>query len=273
MTGGGPQTRGQPIWADAASSRPLVFAHRGGASLAPENTFPAFERGLEAGADGLELDVRLSRDGTAVVHHDPTLDRTTSASGRVDHLTARELAGVDAAYRFNAAEGYPLRGRGIGIPTLRAVLDRYRDRRLIIEMKCDVAALARAVIDEVRAAGAVDRVCLGAFPLFVLLAARRYEPQIATSASREETRLALYRSRVRWPITRAAYRAYQVPEIVKGRRIVSPRFIRHAHRAGLPVQVWTINEAPDMHRLLEWGVDALITDRPDLARQIVDARR
>src|SRR5262245_15820892 len=96
----------------------LVFAHRGGSALAPENTMPAFERGLAEGADGLELDVHLSRDGVVMVHHDPALDRTTNASGPLAAHTADELARVDAAHAFGADRGFPFRGRGIGIPTL-----------------------------------------------------------------------------------------------------------------------------------------------------------
>src|SRR5665213_1201528 len=98
------------------SARPLVFAHRGGSALAPENTITAFDNGLAHGADGLELDVRLSRDGIAVVHHDPTLERTTTLTGPLDRLTADELA------------------KG-NVPTLDRVLERYRDARLIVELK------------------------------------------------------------------------------------------------------------------------------------------
>src|SRR5215210_8056999 len=97
--------------------RPLVYAHRGGAKLRPENTLASFDNGLALGADGLELDVRLSRDGQVVVHHDAALDRTTNASGPVADRTAAELAMVDAGYRFEARDGaasrFPFRGTGI----------------------------------------------------------------------------------------------------------------------------------------------------------------
>src|SRR5215510_6182218 len=103
-----------------ATSRPLVFAHRGGAALAPENTIAAFDNGLALGADGLELDVHLSRDAHVVVHHDRTLDRTTALSGPIAARTADELARA-------------------GVPTLADVLARYRDARLIIELKVNHA--------------------------------------------------------------------------------------------------------------------------------------
>ena len=102
-----------------------MYAHRGGAALRPENTLEAFDHGMALGADGLELDVHLSRDGVVVVHHDRTLDRTTGTRGPIAGLTAAELERVDAGYWFRSPDGgdaYPFRGGGLGIPTLRTVL-------------------------------------------------------------------------------------------------------------------------------------------------------
>jgi glycerophosphoryl diester phosphodiesterase len=249
--------------------RPLVYAHRGGAALRPENTIASFDHGLSLGADGLEFDVHLSRDGVVVVHHDATLERTTNGRGRLGLLTADELAQIDAAYSFQPASGatpeFPFRGKGHGVPRLAKVLSRYPGIPLIIELKMNDPELARRTIDEVRAARAVERVSLGSFGWRVLRAARRYEPAIRTGASREEVRLALYRAWLHWPLGTTAYRELQVPERSGPTRIVSRRFITHAHRAGLPVKVWTVNDPRDMRRLLDWGVDGLISDRPDLA--------
>jgi glycerophosphoryl diester phosphodiesterase len=261
-------------FSQVGSIRPLAFAHRGGAALRPENTIEAFDHGLSFGADGLELDVHLSRDGVVVVHHDDTLDRTTSARGPLSALTAAELARVDAGHWFTpsptaAAREYPFRGRGIGIPTLRDVLHRYPNARLIVELKTAEVELARRTVDLVRAAGAVDRVALGSFFWQGLAAARKYEPRIATGAAREETRWALYRSRVRWPLGRTKYRELQVPVRAGSTTIVTPRFIAHAHRAGLPVRIWTIDDPAQMEELLSWGADSIISDRPDLAVQAV----
>jgi glycerophosphoryl diester phosphodiesterase len=224
---------------------PLVFAHRGGGALAPENTMAAFDNGLALGADGLELDVHLSRDGVVVVHHDRTLERTTPLRGLVVERPARELAAA-------------------GVPALDDVLRRYRGVRIIVELKVDRPELAAAVVAAVRRAAAVDRVCLGAFGTRVLKAARALEPAIATSAAREEVRWALYRSWVGWPVTRVGYQGYQVPEWSGRTRVVSRRFVEAAHRAGLGVQVWTVDTEADARRLLEYGADALITDRPDI---------
>jgi glycerophosphoryl diester phosphodiesterase len=252
--------------------RPVVFAHRGGSALAPENTMVAFQSGLALGADGLELDVHLSRDGVVVVHHD--LDRTTNLTGPIASHTVDELARADAGYFFRrtSEDSFPFRGRGINIPTLAAVLATFRDAPIIVEMKVNRPELAEAVVNTVRRARAVERVSVGSFGWTVLREARRLEPALATSAAREEVRWALYRSWCRWPVKRVSYRGYQVPEWSGRTHVVSPRFVRDAHAAGLGVQVWTVDTPEDASRLLEWGVDALITDRPDVIAPFVHER-
>jgi len=244
-----------------------VFAHRGGALLRPENTILAFDHGMSLGADGLEFDVHLSRDGVVVVHHDASLERTTSGHGPLAALTADELSRLDAGYHFPA-----FRGQTGGVPRLDEVLRRYPAATCIIELKVNEPELAQRTIDVVRAAGAIDRVALGSFGLRVLRAARAYEPRILTGAAREETRLALYRSWVRWPVKHPAYDAFQVPETSGSTRVVTPRFVRYARDTGLAVQVWTVNDKNDMHRLLDWGVNAIISDRPDVAVEVVRHR-
>ena len=254
------------------TTRPLVFAHRGGSALAPENTIAAFDHGLSLGADGLELDVHLPRDGVVVVHHDRLLDRTTNLGGPIAAATSGALARADAGHHFQRDGLFPFRGRQIGVPTLAAVLARYRDVRIIVELKVNAGDLARAVVEVVRAAGASERVCVGAFGLHALRAVRRLDPSIATSAAREEVRWALYRSKLRWPVSRVSYGGYQVPEWAGRTRVVSPRFIRDAHRAGLQVQIWTVDAEDDARRLLAWGADALITDRPDLIVPVANSQ-
>lgn len=232
------------------SSRPLVFAHRGGSKIGPENTITAFDRGLAAGADGLELDVHLSRDAVVVVHHDRLLDRTTRATGPIADRTAAELAEVD-------------------VPTLRDVLARYPRTRIIIELKESSVALASAVVIEVQRAAAGEHVCLGSFSVAALRAARAAAPGVATSAGRFEVRMALYRSWLNLSPGRVPYQAFQVPETSGRTRVVSPRFVKLAHESGLVVQVWTVDEPENIRRLLDWGVDGIISDRPDVAAAVV----
>ena len=249
---------------------PIVYAHRGGAALRPENTIAAFDHGMALGADGLEFDVHLSRDGVVVVHHDSTLERTTSGQGALEQFTAAELAKLDACCNFSDGSGrHPYRGSGFGIPTMREVLHRYPSAQLIVELKRGGARLAHAVVDEIRAARAIDRVAVGSFHSSAVRAVRAYEPALRTGAAALETRLALYRSWVGWPLGQTAYREFQVPTRSGPTPIVTRRFVNHAHRAGLSVKVWTVNTEAEMRRLLDYGVDALITDRPDLARRVL----
>src|SRR5262249_11875260 len=194
-----------------------------------------------------------SRDGEIVVHHDRALDRTTALRGALHAYGARELAAH-------------------GIPLLSHVLTRYATARIVIEMKVNSAHFSRAVVEVVRKAGAVDRVCLGSFGLRALRAARALDPAIATSAGREEVRWALYRSWCRWPVLRVNYGGYQVPERSGRTRVVSERFVRDAHRAGLAVHVWTGGNEADARRLVSWGVGALLTDRPGLIVPLVKGR-
>jgi glycerophosphoryl diester phosphodiesterase len=261
-----------------AAGRPLVFAHRGGAALAPENTLAAFTRAHALGVDGFELDVRLSRDGEVMVIHDADVDRTTNGGGKVSALTAAELRALDAGCRFKDSSGISEETR---IPLLRDILARFPDELLIIELKGANPALPPRAFEIVREAGALDRVCFGGFQRHMLIGVRRCGRRITSdraggqvvcsSASREETRWSLYRSWVRIPWPWRPYDAFQVPEISRGTRVVSPEFVRVAHGRGLLVQVWTVNDEPSMQRLLEWGVDGLISDRPDLALRVRDA--
>ena len=145
-----------------ALPRPWLVAHRGGAALAPENTLPAFEQAARLGADAFELDVRLTADGEVVVFHDDDTARVTGQPGTIEGRTLAEVRALDAGWSFTPDGGrtFPWRGRGISPPTLREVLARF-PHRVNAEAKRDGAALAEALVAVVRAAGAVDRVCLG----------------------------------------------------------------------------------------------------------------
>lgn len=226
----------------------------------------AIDNGIALGSDGLEIDVHLAADGIPVVIHDATLDRTTDRTGPVSALTAAELARVDAGFTFEVDGAFPFRGQGIGVPRLDDVLHKHRDTRIIIEIKGSEPALARAVGASIKKAGAVDRICVSSFEQRSVDTIRAEHPEIATSASVGEARWTLHRSWVRWPWTRRQpYVAFQVPEVTRRLRVVSPAFIRQVHKQGQVVQVWVVNEREDVRRLLDWGVDGIISDRPDIA--------
>ena len=248
---------------------PLVFAHRGGSALRPENTIAAFDHGLALGADGLEFDVRLSSDGVPMVHHDETLDRTTDGRGPLSAHSAADLERLDAGHHFQGLDGAPFGGQGCRIPRLADVLARYPGVPCIIELKGHDPEVGRRTVGAIREAGAVDRVCLAGFGDAVVRAAREAGGDIASSAAKEEIRWFLYRSWFGLAPRRNAFQAFQVPETAGITRVVSPRFVRAARRAGIAVAVWTVDDPADMERLLDWGVRGLISDRPDLAVPVV----
>jgi glycerophosphoryl diester phosphodiesterase len=246
-----------------------AIAHRGGSKLRPENTLAAFDHAVALGVDALECDVHLSRDGEVVVIHDPTLDRTTDAHGPVSALTASELGRVDAGFQFGPAEGYPFRGRAGGIPKLHDLLERYRDRPLVIEVKGENPETARRALGVVREHEAGSRVIVGGFSPAVLAAVRREMPGLVTSASRAEGRQALTRSYLWLSPRRPVFQLFQMPFRLQGRQIFGRGFVKAARRGGLPVHAWIVDDPADMRRLIDWGVTGIISDRPDLAMGVI----
>jgi len=258
---------GHPYFAGA----PLLMAHRGGSALAPENTLEAFRRALEWwGADVLEVDVQPTADGEVVVIHDATVDRTTDGSGPLASLRLAEVRALDAGFRFTPDGGrtFPFRGRGVRICTLGELLLAFPGVRVNVEVKDaraqrrtwqtvhDLDATRRVLI----AAGhRANRSHFGAYPG-------------PTSASGEEMKafylLHLAHATRFW---RPPVDAFQMPERFGGRQVLTPRLLREVHARNVAVHVWTVDEEADMRRLLEWGVDGIVTDRPDrLARVLHD---
>jgi len=256
--------------------RPLFFAHRGGAALAPENTLVAYEKGVALGADALELDIHTTRDGVTVVIHDPTVDRTTDGHGVVANLTLAELQRLDAGYRFTPDGGrtYPYRGQGVTIPTLREVFERFPDRRVNIDLKQDTPNSAGRLWELIQEMGAEDRVLVGSFEPATIAAFRQISARrVATAASPREARnLLLVGVLLRRPgWLNPLYDALQVPETYRGVRVVSPGSIAAAHHLNVAVHVWTVDDRPTMDRLLDWGVDGLMSDRPDVLAEALAA--
>jgi glycerophosphoryl diester phosphodiesterase len=249
------------------ASRPLCFAHRGGSALWPENTLLSFQGALELGCDALELDLRETRDGQLVVFHDARLERTTNGRGLLSDLTLRELKQLDAGYRFSPDNVYfPYRGQGVAIPTLEEVIELDTQIRLNVEIKPEQPDLAEKLWHFIERYGLHDRMLVASHQDPLLRAFRHISSgRVATSASFRE-------ALTFWSATclglagglTPQYCALQVPPRYRGLTVVSRRLIRVAHSIGLHVHVWTIDEPPEMHRLLELGVDGLMSDRPDL---------
>lgn len=257
---------GHPYLAGA----PLFIAHRGGAALAPENTMAAFTAAVERwDADVLEMDVHGTADGRVVVIHDATVDRTCDGSGAVRDLPWSEVRSLDAGHRFRDLTGeHAFRGRGVGIPLLDEVLESFPATRMNVEAK--TPGVAPLLVETIRRHAAQNRVLMAA----ELEGARpsRHGYPGPHGASRRQIRLFyLLHQRPLGFLYSPRADALQVPDAWMGRRVVTPRFVREAHRRNIPVHVWTIDETADMRRLLSWGVDGIQSDRLDrLARVLVE---
>ena len=249
------------------------LAHRGGGMLAPEATLAAFEAAAGAGADVLEMDVRLTRDGALVVIHDETVDRTTDGSGAVAALSLAELRSLNAGQHWKAPDGrFPYRGERLPVPTFEEVQSAHPDLPFVVEMK--VAEAAEPLCRAIREAGREDRTLVAAFGRAALDRFRSACPGVATGGSFGEvvTFLALSRGRLAG-LYDPPFDALLVSETSGPLRVVTSGLLRAARGAGLPVIVWTVNRADDMDRLLALGVDGILTDDPATLATVIAARR
>lgn len=248
------------------AGRTLVIAHRGGAGLWPENTLHAFERAVALGVDVLETDVRATADGELVVFHDEGVERTTDGAGRVGSLTLAELKRLDAAYRWSPDGGrtFPLRGSGVTVPTLREVFAALPHMRFNIEPKQAVPAIAAPLCRLIREHGMTERVLVASFSATTLGEFRRECPEVATSAATGEVAsfLTLHGAGLAASYS-PAMQALQVPEHAGALRVLTRDFVGAAHGRNLHVHAWTVNAEGDMRRLVELGVDGIMTDYPD----------
>lgn len=249
-----------------AGPRPLAFAHRGGAGLWPENTLLAFREAIALGIRHLETDLHRTRDGHLVTLHDPTVERTTDGRGRATDLTLAELRRLDAGHGFTRdGVTFPFRGQGVRIPTLEEVLALHPDLRVNLEIKSPDPASLRAVWGFIEHHRVHDRVLIGSEHSSVLQAFRALSRgRVATSAGMREVLRFWLATRVgRGPRRRPDYDALQVPPTHGVLTVVDPRLVAAAHRHGLHVHVWTVDDEAEMRRLIDLGVDGLMSDRPD----------
>ena len=231
--------------------RPVALAHRGGALDGLENSLAAFGRAWELGYRWFETDARLTADGVLVALHDPTLDRVTDRGGAVAELPRREVR----AARIAGKEP---------VPTIEEVLTGWPGARVVVELKVDEAV--DPLVDLVRRLGAVDRVCVGSFSDRRLARVRAaFGPARCTSMGPNEVR------RLRAAVPRAAA-CVQVPTRWGRVPLAEPRLLGCAHALGLPVQVWTVNRPGEMRRLLDLGVDGILSDDLAALRAVLEER-
>jgi glycerophosphoryl diester phosphodiesterase len=258
-------------------ARPIVFGHRGACGERPENTLPSFELALAQGADVLETDVHLTRDGEVVVLHDADVARTTDGAGDVAQLAWHEVQRLDAGHRFANGAGEPVfRSRGIRVPRLAELLARFPGARLNVELKrCDAALVAR-VLDLLRAARREESTLLAAErddTMQLLRAAVRERASCVALGAAVGDVLGFIRAALEGGEPPRGPMALQVPAEFMGRPLVTPELISFAHAHEVQVHVWTINDEAEMRRLLALGVDGVMSDFPGRLRRVVDAFR
>ncbi len=260
----GPDTR---TAAYLGTPGPLALAHRGGAAEVPENSRAALDHAARLGYRYVETDLHRTADGVVVLLHDPTVDRVTDGTGPLATMTWAQAA--------------RLRDRSGGrLVRLDEALEQFPDLRFNIDLKED--AVVAPALRVLTAAGALDRVCLASFSDRRLRVARRLaDGRVATSLGRGETTRLVVAASLGAPATgvprptgTGAGHAVcvQVPRSHRGVPVVTPAFVARAHALGLQVHVWTIDDAPTMHRLLDLGVDGIVTDRPTVLRHVLRVR-
>jgi glycerophosphoryl diester phosphodiesterase len=257
---------------------PIAIGHRGSSGEAPENTLPAFARALEQGAAILETDVHATRDGVVVVYHDERVERTTDGAGAIAELSFAELRALDAGHRFSPDGGrsFPYRGSGLRIATFAEALEAFPGARFNVEIKRDDPVLVDGTIRAVAEAGRAERTLLTAGDDAAMRRLRRrldetgLAPAVGASAG-EVVRFV--QAAVLGGEPPPEPMALQIPPAFGGQPLVTAPLVAFAHVHDVQVHVWTVNDEAEMHRLLDLGVDGIVSDFPSRVRAVAEARR
>jgi glycerophosphoryl diester phosphodiesterase len=252
-----------------------VIAHRGFSGKYPENTMLSFEKAAELPIDAIELDVHTTRDGRIVVLHDPTLERTTDRTGRVLDLTYEELKFVDAGYQFDpdGNGAYPFRGQGIKVPLLEDVFKRFPGMRFVVEIKQTMPSLEESLYRLIRKYRLSEHVIVASEHTEPLERFRAMNPLVATNLSREEAKSFYRMFRMHLSnFNKTEGDALQIPPQYRGEWVITQEFVEAAKRKGLILHIWTVNNPDEMRRLIDVGVDGIISDFPDRLLQVARPR-
>ena len=236
---------------------PIAIAHRGGALEAPENTLDAFDAAVSAGFRYLETDAQLTADGVVVAFHDSSIDRVSDSEGPISSWQWADLREVE------------INGSG-RLSTIADLLERFPEHRFNLDAKSDI--VVEPLMDVITSANAFDRVCLGSFSDARIGRMRTLGPSnVCTSFGPRSTAIQYLRS-ARVPLGMPNGNAVQVPPYYRGVPLLTERFVERAHADGLAVHAWTIDDAAEMHRLLDMGIDGIMTDRPSVLKSVFTER-
>jgi glycerophosphoryl diester phosphodiesterase len=258
---------------EQGNNRPLVIAHQGGDGLWPGNTMLAFENAVALGVDWLEMDLHATADGALVLMHDATVDRTTNGTGALQEKSLQDLQDLDAGYYWSpdGEETFPYRDQGLTPANLAEVFEAFPQMPMNVEIKQVEPTIAEPLCQLIRQYGKQDSVLVASFHQQALDEFRSVCPEVSTSASQGEIINFFIRHKMALGGTYSpSAQAVQVPERRSGLQVLDQRFADDAHDRGLHVHAWTINDTADMQRLVERGVDGIITDRPDRLLELLN---
>jgi glycerophosphoryl diester phosphodiesterase len=254
------------------SSKPMVMAHQGGEKLVPSNTMIAFQQAASMGVDALEFDLHITKDGKLVAIHDPTVDRTTDSKGKVVEYTLAELKKMDAGYRFKNLGGeYNYRGKGAQIPTVEEIFQAFPNMKMNIEIKDtnppeEIDEMVDTLWELIQKYHKEDDVLMASFDQKTNEKMRQISNgRLSISGGQQEaTRYVILQKLRLVNLYSPGANALQLPVENKGLNLATPSLIKQAHRLGMEVHYWTIDDRKTMERLLEMGADGIITNRPDI---------
>lgn len=253
-------------------TRPLVIAHQGGDGLWPGETMFAYQSAVDLGVDVLEMDIHITKDGVLVLMHDETVDRTTDGTGEIESMTLEELKKLDAGYDWSPDDGvtFPYRGSGLTVATLEEVFTAFPNMHMTIEIKKTNTSMAEPFCQLIREYHMHDKVLVASFHDERLKEFRAECPEVATSSAKNETTIFVlmtkgFLSGFYSPV----FHSLQVPEESGGITVMTESFVKASHARNLAVEPWTINDEETMRKFIAWGVDGIITDRPDIMMEVL----
>ncbi|MGG3468289.1 glycerophosphodiester phosphodiesterase [Neobacillus pocheonensis] len=260
------------------NNRPLVIAHQGGELLAPSNTMAAFKNAANIGVDVLETDLHITKDGYLVAIHDPTVDRTTNGHGKVADMTLEEIQKLDAGYHFKDLQGqYSYRGKGVYIPTAEEMFQTFGNMRIEMEIKDDnpperYDEMASKLWSLIKKYHMEDKILVASFDQEILNTFNKYaKGRVATSAGKQEVKsFVIFHKFFLRNLYQPHVDAFQIPVADSGFDLTDKKLIYGAHRRGMQMHYWTIDDPKEMKRLLDAGADGILTNRPDLLLKIVN---
>jgi glycerophosphoryl diester phosphodiesterase len=266
----------KPFFEDKTEG-PLVIAHRGGQSLAPANTIVAFQNAVDMGVDAIETDIHITKDGHLVTIHDPTVNNTTDGQGKVAEYTLEELQKLDAGYYYRSKSGeHSFRGKGVYIPTLEEVFHSFPNMKFNIEIKYDnpphrIKEIVTKLYSLIEEYNMEENILIFSFDQKIIDSFRKYSHgKIAIQGGTKEVEKFMFLHSL---FLRNLYKpnadGFQLPLKVEGYDLSTKKVIDNAHRQGLQVHYWTINDRKTMKELIKKGADGIITDRPDLLIELL----